>query len=113
MEEFVVWAEPSSCPLGHLGRECSPPSLEVCEQDLMRGSRSLHRMRGGMWNLWVPSAPGMESWDFEPAAGPTLTFPQAKQNVRLEHFSSLATWGVFWVLINSMPSTLPGPWVNE
>lgn len=59
-----------------------------------------------VWNLWVPSPPWDGRVDLSLLVSPTLTFPQAKQNVRLEHFSSLATWDVFWVLIEILPSTL-------
>lgn len=44
---------------------------------------------------------------------PALTFALEKQNVRFGHFSSLGTWDVLCVIINSMPSTLPGPGVSE
>lgn len=70
-------------------------------------------MRGGMCGISVSLLPWDGRVDLSLLVSPALTFPQAKQNVRLEHFSSLGTWGVFWVLIHSMSSTLPGSCVNE
>ena len=40
-------------------------------------------------------------------------FPPTKQNVRVGHFSSLGALDDHCVPINSMPSILPGPWVNK
>lgn len=90
-------------------------SLEVCEGGLSEGSRencTKDGVRGGSVESLGPSWPWDGGVELNLLVSPSH-HPPTKWNVRVGHFSSLGTWDVHCVPINSIPSILPGPCMNE